>query len=75
MAGFRVSTEDEFSETDMGDRQQQWSWDTAIQLMGRFLIDRDGIIRWVDIECAKDGLAGFGKLSSEEELLAAIRAL
>jgi peroxiredoxin len=65
----------EFSETDRGEHQQQWGWDTAIQLMGRFLIDRDGIIRWVDIECAKDGLAGFGKLSSEEELLAAVRAL
>jgi len=65
----------EYSKTDLDEIQQQWGWDTATQLMGRFLIDRDGIVRWVDIECAKDGLAGFGKLSSEEELLAAVRAL
>jgi len=64
-----------YNETDMAEIQQQWGFDTATQLMGRFLIDRDGIVRWVDIECAKDGLAGFGKLSSEDELLAAVRAL
>jgi hypothetical protein len=65
----------EFNKTDLDELQQQWGWDTATQLMGRFLIDRDGIVRWVDIECGKDGLAGFGKLSSEDELLAAVRAL
>jgi len=65
----------EYSKTDLDEIQQQWGFDTATQLMGRFLIDRDGIVQWVDIECAKDGLAGFGKLSSEAELLAAVRAL
>jgi hypothetical protein len=64
-----------YNETDMAEIQQQWGFDAATQLMGRFLIDREGIVRWVDIECAKDGLAGFGKLSSEDELLAAVRAL
>jgi hypothetical protein len=29
----------------------------------------------MDIECARHGLAGFGKLSSEEELLAVVPAL
>jgi peroxiredoxin len=42
---------------------------------GQFLVDREGIIRWVNIECAKEGLAGIGKLPTEEELLAAARAL
>ena len=65
----------EYNKTDLDEIQQQWGWDTSTQLMGRFLIDRDGIVRWVDIECGKDGLAGFGKLSSEDELLAAVRAL
>ena len=45
----------ECNETDLAENQQQWRFDTATQLMGRFLIDRDGIVRWVDIECAKDG--------------------
>jgi peroxiredoxin len=65
----------EYNETDLSEIQQQWGFDTATQLMGRFLIDRYGIVQWVDIECAKDGLAGFGKLSSEAALLAAVRAL
>ena len=41
----------------------------------RFLIDRDGIVRWIDIECGRDGLAGIGKFSGEEALQAAVRAL
>jgi peroxiredoxin len=65
----------EMNEADLDDLQQQWRWDLATQLMGRFLIDRDGIVRWVDIECGRDGLPGFGKFSGEEELHAAVRAL
>ena len=45
------------------------------QLKGQFLIDRDGIVRWTNIECASEGLAGLGKFPSEEELLAAVRML
>jgi peroxiredoxin len=41
------------------------------QLKGQFLIDRDGVIRWAHIECEREGLAGFGKFPSYEELLAA----
>jgi peroxiredoxin len=41
------------------------------QLKGQFLIDREGVIRWVHIECEREGLAGFGKFPSYEELLAA----
>lgn len=65
----------EMNETDREDNKQQWRWDRATQLMGRFLIDRDGIVRWVDIECGRDGLAGIGKFSGEEALQAAVRAL
>ena len=65
----------EMNETDLEDLKQQWRWNLATQLMGRFLIDRDGIVRWVDIECARDGLAGIGKFSAEEALQAAVRAL
>jgi hypothetical protein len=45
------------------------------QLTGQFLIDREGIVRWTNIECARDGLAGLDRMPSEEELLAAARAL
>ena len=65
----------EWNETDLDDLQQQWQWDTSTQLIGQFLIDQGGIVRWVNIECAKEGAAGLGKFPTEEELLAAVRAL
>ena len=39
------------------------------------MIDRDGIVRWANIECATEGTAGVGKFPSEEEILTAARAL
>jgi hypothetical protein len=45
------------------------------QLKGQFLIDRDGIVRWANIECAAEGVAGVGKFPSAGEILAAARAL
>jgi peroxiredoxin len=42
---------------------------TFTQLKGQFLIDRDGIVRWTNIECGKEGFAGTGKFPSHEELL------
>lgn len=33
------------------------------------------MVRWSNIECAKEGLAGFGKFPTEEELLDAARTL
>ena len=45
------------------------------QLKGQFLLDRDGVVRWVNIECSKEGLAGLGKFPTEEEFLAAAQAL
>ena len=58
------------TQTDSVETQQQWP-----QLKGQFLIDRDGIVRWTNIECAAEGLAGVGKFPSEEEILTAARAL
>ena len=37
------------------------------------MIDREGIVRWVDIECADEGIAGIGKLASEDVILGAAR--
>lgn len=55
--------------TDLGDVDRQWP-----QLKAMFMIDREGIVRWHDIECAREGLAGIGKLPSEEMILGAARA-
>jgi len=45
------------------------------QFTAQFLVDREGIIRWSNIECEKDGLAGIERMASKEELVAAARAL
>jgi peroxiredoxin len=44
------------------------------QLVGHFLIDRDGIIRWTSLE-GSDGLNGIGKFPAPAELLATARSL
>jgi len=49
--------------------ERQWP-----QLKGQFLIDRNGIVRWANIE-ASEGPAGLGKFPSPEEVMAAARAL
>lgn len=54
------------TETDARDFERQ-----GIQLKGQFLLDRDGIVRWANIECASEGLAGFGKFPTDAELLEA----
>jgi hypothetical protein len=46
-----------------------------VQFTGQFLVDRHGIVRWANIECAQDGLAGIDKFPTDEELLAVVRTL
>lgn len=51
-------------------------WDRQGALsIGQFLVDAEGIIRWANIEGEQDGPADLGQFPSEEELLAAARAL
>lgn len=57
-------------ETDDTDSQRHQA-----QLTGQFLMDRDGIVRWVNIECASDGLAGLDRFPTDDELMAAARGL
>jgi hypothetical protein len=45
------------------------------QFTGQFLLDRDGIVRWSNIECAGEGLAGIDRFPSDEEVLAAAEQL
>ena len=71
-AGAALAKLDGFTgtETDQADMNRQFP-----QLKGQFLIDRDGIVRWANIECAAEGIAGVGKFPSDEEILKAARAL
>jgi peroxiredoxin len=41
------------------------------QLKGQFMIDRDSVIRWANIEGARQGLEGIGKFPTYDELVAA----
>ncbi|MBI4591255.1 MAG: redoxin domain-containing protein [Candidatus Rokubacteria bacterium] len=45
------------------------------QFVGQFLIDRDGIVRWANIEGGTRGVAGLISYPTIEELVAAARAL
>jgi hypothetical protein len=53
---------------------QQIATVQAFQLTGHFLIDRDGIIRWLQIE-AIEGSGDLGKFPSDEEIVNAARRL
>jgi hypothetical protein len=46
----------------------------AFLLAGHFLIDREGIVRWLQIE-GIERMGDLGKLPSEEEILRAAREL
>jgi len=59
----------EATATDQADLERQFP-----QLKGQFLIDRDGIVRWANIECA-EGISGVGKFPSDDVILAAAKAL
>ncbi|MEJ8852536.1 redoxin domain-containing protein [Variovorax rhizosphaerae] len=56
--------------SDQGDVERQWP-----QLKALYMIDREGIVRWACIECQDEGMAGIGKLASEETIIEAARQL
>ena len=58
------------SEVDRRESEQQFP-----QLKGQFLVDRDGIVRWANVETAREGIAGLGKFPTDEELVEAVRTL
>ena len=55
--------------TDRQDIERQFP-----QIKGQFLIDRDGIVRWSNIE-GSEGLNGIGKFPTDAQLLEAARTL
>ncbi len=56
-------------------RDADWDPQHPNSIVGQFLVDQDGIVRWANVEGAKEGLVGIGKFPTDEELLAATRAL
>jgi peroxiredoxin len=54
------------NETDRADLERQWP-----QMKGQFLIDRDGVVRWANIE----SLAGIGKFPSADTILEVAQTL
>jgi hypothetical protein len=56
-------------ETDQQDMQRH-----GAQLVGQFLVDQDGIVRWAFIECAEEGLAGMERFPTDEQFLSAARS-
>jgi len=71
-AGAVMNRMDGYMETasDQHDRAQH-----GTQLKGQFLLDRDGVVRWMNIEGAREGPSGLGKFPSEAELLDAVKSL
>lgn len=45
------------------------------QRAGQFLLDRHGVVRWGNVEGAREGSAGIGKFPTDDELLAAAQEL
>jgi peroxiredoxin len=60
----------ERTEADMRDIERQWPLVKA-----QFLLDREGIVRWANVECEAEGFAGIGKFPADDEILAAARLL
>src|SRR5262245_48649561 len=58
----------EFADSDTREEHEQGFLDT-----GQFLLDREGIVRWVNLESAREGLAGLGRFPSDDELLSVAR--
>ena len=56
------------TDADTRDIDRQWPL-----IKAQFLVDRDGIVRWANVECEADGLPGIGKFPADEEILAAVR--
>jgi hypothetical protein len=61
-------------EAELKDRRD-WSDRYGGQMIGQFLVDRDGIVRWANIEGEKEGLPGLEKFPADDEFMAAAQQL
>jgi peroxiredoxin len=69
-AAATLNARDGFQPTSVDQREGESNF---TQMKGQFIIDREGVIRWTNIECGQEGLSGLGKFPSPDELLAAAR--
>ena len=53
--------------------RRDWSDRHGGQMIGQFLLDREGIVRWANIEGTKDGLAGLEKFPTDDEFITVAR--
>jgi peroxiredoxin len=53
--------------------RRDWSDRYGGQLTGQFLVDRTGIVRWINIEGAKEGLTGLERFPSDDEFVEAAK--
>ena len=70
-AGAALNKQDGF---EMTETDQQMAAAHGTQMGGHFLIDRDGIVRWLQIE-ASERIGDLSKFPSDEEILSAARSL
>jgi GH35 family endo-1,4-beta-xylanase len=66
-----LNKQDGFEPTET---DQQIAATHGMQLAGHFLIDRTGIVRWLQIEAA-ERIGDLSKFPSDEEILSAARGL
>lgn len=64
-----------YHKTAVDERDSARQMEHGVQLKGQFLLDREGVVRWANIECGAEGLAGFGKFPTDEALLGAVATL
>jgi peroxiredoxin len=69
-ASAELSRLDGYERTPRDVEDAAWPY---LQLLGQFLVDPGGIIRWVNVENAQ-GFAGHGRFPADEELLTAVRS-
>jgi len=67
-----LNQRDQFQPTATDQREAQ---STFTQMKGQFLIDRDGMVRWANFECGREGLSGLGKFPQQDELISAARSV
>jgi hypothetical protein len=65
---------DRFEVTAADSREEEEQNSPGLLETGQFLVDRHGIVRWVNLELARGGAAALGTFPTDEELLAVARA-
>ena len=71
-AAATLAARDTYRPTAIDERDSQSMF---TQMKGQFIIDRNGVVRWTNIECGKEGLSGLGKFPTHDELMTAARVV